>query len=63
MTTERMLELIILNKFMDRYNNMSPQAKTLICEKICISKMDERILMLEEEFLAPYVIDNTSREG
>lgn len=48
---------------MDRYNNMSPQAKTLICEKICISKMDERILMLEEEFLAPYVIDNTSREG
>ena len=48
---------------MDRYNNMSLQVKALICEKICISKMDERILMLEEEFLAPYVIDNTSREG
>ena len=63
MTTERMLELIILNKFMDRYNNMPPQAKALICEKICISKVDERILMLGEEFLAPYEIDNTSREG
>lgn len=29
MTTERMLELLILNKFMDRYNNMSPKVKGL----------------------------------
>lgn len=40
MTTERMLELIILNKFMDRYNNMSPQVKALTCEKIRISEME-----------------------
>lgn len=59
MTTERMLELIILNKFMDRYNNMSPQALT--CEKIRISQMEERRLMLEEEFLDPYVIDNAEK--
>lgn len=61
MTTERMLELIILNKFMDRYNNMSPQVKTLTCEKIRIPEMEERRLMLEEEFLDPYVIDNAEK--
>ena len=61
MTTERMLELIILNKFMDRYNNMSPQVKALTCEKIRISQMEERRLMLEEEFLNPYVIDNAEK--
>lgn len=59
MTTERMLELIILNKFMD--NNMSPQVKALTCEKIRISEMEERRLMLEEEFLDPYVIDNAEK--
>ena len=53
-----MLELIILNKFMDRYNNMSSQVKTLTCETISISEMEERRLLLEEEFLEPYVIDN-----
>lgn len=44
---------------MDRYNNMSPQALT--CEKIRISEMEERRLMLEEEFLDPYVIDNAEK--
>ena len=61
MTTERMLELLILNKFMDRYNNMSPQVKALTCLQLCISKMDERRFMLEEEFLNPYVIDNAEK--
>ncbi len=61
MTTERMLELIILNKFMDRYNNMSSQVKTLTCETISISEMEERRLLLEEEFLEPYVIDNAPK--
>jgi hypothetical protein len=61
MTTERMLELIILNKFMDRYNNMSSQVKTLTCKTISISEMEERRLLLEEEFLEPYVIDNAPK--
>lgn len=61
MATERMLELIILNKFMDRYNNMSSQVKTLTCETISISEMEERRLLLEEEFLEPYVIDNAPK--
>lgn len=61
MTTERMLELIILNKFMDRYNNMSSQVKTLTCETISISEIEERRLLLEEEFLEPYVIDNAPK--
>jgi hypothetical protein len=56
-----MLELIILNKFMDRYNNMSSQVKTLTCETISISEMEERRLLLEEEFLEPYVIDNAPK--
>lgn len=56
-----MLELIILNKFMDRYNNMSSQVKTLTCKTISISEMEERRLLLEEEFLEPYVIDNASK--
>lgn len=45
MTTERMLELLILNKFMDRYNDMSPKVKGLT----------------EKEFLDPYVIDNAEK--
>ena len=61
MTTERRLELIILNKFMDRYNNMSSQVKTLTCKTISISEMEERRLLLEEEFLEPYVIDNAPK--
>ena len=56
-----MLELLILNKFMDRYNNMSSQVKTLTCETISISEMEERRLLLEEEFLEPYVIDNAPK--
>mgnify|MGYP006862570714 FL=1 len=56
-----MLELIILNKFMDRYNNMSSQVKTLTCKTISISEMEERRLLLEEEFLEPYVIDNAPK--
>ena len=56
-----MLELIILNKFMDRYNNMSSQVKTLTCKTISISEMEDRRLLLEEEFLEPYVIDNAPK--
>lgn len=36
MTTERMLELLILNKFMDRYNDMSPKVKGLTEKMISI---------------------------
>ena len=62
MTTERMLELLILNKFMDRYNNMSPKVKALTCEKmISIPQVEERRYMLEKEFLDPYVIDNAEK--
>ena len=46
---------------MDRYNNMSSQAKALTCETISISEMEKRRLLLEEEFLEPYVIDNTPK--
>lgn len=35
---------------------MSPQVKALTCEKI-----SDRGLMLEEEFLDPYVIDNAEK--
>lgn len=61
MTTERMLELLILNKFMDRYNDMPLQAKALTCEVICIPQVEERRYMLEKEFLDPYVIDNAEK--
>lgn len=63
MTTERMLELIILNMFMDRYRDMAPQVRALTEETISISQIDERRYILEREFLAPYVIDNTPKGG
>lgn len=60
MTTERMLELLILNKFMDRYN-MSPKVKGLTEKMISIPQVEERRYMLEKEFLNPYVIDNAEK--
>ena len=33
---------------MDRYNNMSSQAKALTCETISISEMEKRRLLLED---------------
>lgn len=51
MTTERMLELLILNKFMDR----SPKVKGLTEKMISIPQV------LEKEFLNPYVIDNAEK--
>lgn len=59
MTTERMLELLILNKFMGRYNDMSPKVKGLT--EISIPQVEERRYMLEKEFLDPYVIDNAEK--
>lgn len=59
MTTERMLELLILNKFMDRY--MSPKVKGLTEKVISIPQVEERRYMLEKEFLDPYVIDNAEK--
>lgn len=61
MTTERMLELLILNKFMDRYSNMSPKVKGLTERVVSIPQMEERRYMLEKEFLDPYVIDNAEK--
>lgn len=61
MTTERMLELLILNKFMDRYNDMSPKVKGLAEKMISIPQVEERRYMLEKEFLDPYVIDNAEK--
>lgn len=40
---------------------MSSQVKTLTCKTISISEMEERRLLLEEEFLEPYVIDNAPK--
>lgn len=59
MTTERMLELLILNKFMD--NDMSPKVKGLTEKMISIPQVEERRYMLEKEFLDPYVIDNAEK--
>lgn len=59
MTTERMLELLILNKFMDRYNDMSPKVKGLAEKMISIPQVER--YMLEKEFLDPYVIDNAEK--
>lgn len=61
MTTERMLELLILNKFMDRYNDMPPKVKGLTEKMISIPQVKERRYMLEKEFLDPYVIDNAEK--
>ena len=61
MTTERMLELLILNKFMDRYNDMSPKVKGFTEKMISIPQVEERRYMLEKGFLDPYVIDNAEK--
>ena len=61
MTTERMLELLILGKFMSRYESMSLQAKEFATKRISISQMMDRYSVLEEEFLESYVIDNAEK--
>ena len=64
MTNERMLELILLNYYIDQYytadsclNNMLVQCGLDLNDNIF-----DRRAELEVEFLKPYVIDNTSKE-
>ena len=52
MTTERMLELLILNKFMDRYNNMSPKVKGLT-EKMISNTSGGQAIYAREGVLEP----------
>jgi hypothetical protein len=51
MTTERMLELLILNKFMDRYNNMSPKVKGLTEKMISIPQSGGKAIYAREGVL------------
>ena len=55
------MQIYILNKFMDRYNDMSPKVKGLTEKMISIPQVEERRYMLEKEFLDPYVIDNAEK--
>lgn len=60
MTTERMLELLILKRILEDYDNY-PKYKKVIDEYFNISKMEERYKELGDEFLKPYAIDNTEK--
>lgn len=61
MTTERMLELIILNNLMERYLELPTESYQLIEEKFSVEKVISRRNELEEEFLKPYVIANAEK--
>ena len=61
MTTERMLELIILNNLVKRYLELSTESYQLIEEKFSVGKVISRRNELEEEFLKPYVIANAEK--
>lgn len=61
MTTERMLELIILNNLVKRYLELSTESYQLIEEKFSVEKVISRRNELEEEFLKPYVIANAEK--
>lgn len=61
MTTERMLELIILNNLVKRYLELPIESYQLIGEKFSVEKVISRRNELEEEFLKPYVIANAEK--
>lgn len=61
MTTERMLELIILNNLVKRYLELPIESYQLIEEKFSVEKVISRRNELEEEFLKPYVIANAEK--
>lgn len=61
MTTERMLELIILNNLVERYLELPIESHQLIEEKFSVEKVISRRNELEEEFLKPYVIANAEK--
>lgn len=61
MTTERMLELIILNNLVERYLELPTESYQLIEEKFSVEKVISRRNELEEEFLKPYVIANAEK--
>lgn len=61
MTTERMLELIILNNLVDRYLELPMESYQLIEERFSVEKVISRRNELEEEFLKPYVIANAEK--
>lgn len=61
MTTERMLELIILNNLMKRYLELPIESYQLIEERFSVEKVISRRNELEEEFLKPYVIANAEK--
>lgn len=58
MTTERMLELIILQNIAKGWVG----SKLIVNRKMySLSKLSRRLQELEEEFLNPYVIDNAEK--
>lgn len=61
MTTERMLELIILNNLVKRYLELPIESYQLIEERFSVGKVISRRNELEEEFLKPYVIANAEK--
>ncbi len=61
MTTERMLELIILNNLVKRYLELPTESYQLIEERFSVEKVISRRNELEEEFLKPYVIANAEK--
>lgn len=58
MTTERMLELILLRNIVKGWMG----SKLIVNRKMySLSKLSRRLRELEEEFLNPYVIDNAEK--
>lgn len=58
MTTERMLELILLQNIAKGWVG----SKLIVNRKMySLSKLSRRLQELEEEFLNPYVIDNAEK--
>lgn len=58
MTTERMLELILLKNIAKGWVG----SKLIVNRKMySLSKLSRRLQELEEEFLNPYVIDNAEK--
>lgn len=60
MTTERMLELLILKRILKDYDTY-PNYRKIVDESFSISKMEERYKELGDEFLKPYAIDTTEK--
>lgn len=63
MTTERMLELLNLDYFLEKHKRMLelPHYAEVINKVYDIDEIIARRNKLETEFLEPYVIDNTEK--